>query len=252
MQMNRYTITRLFIILALTISTTNISASSKQIAFAATVDKGPGLVLLKKVYTEVFKRNGLLFTCKQYPAIRASYMANSGYSDGVLSRIYSYNTSFPNLIRIEEPHLNGGFIAVGKSSLIDHNGWNSLAKTSYKVSYIRGVVGCEVNLPKVVTPENLIIVNNISEGYKMLLRGAVDIFIGPELPIIRTLHSNEYNRSGLRIIGIMQKYTSHAFLHKKHKELAPKISDTLKEIKEEGLIEKYMHEAGVIKYIKTK
>lgn len=43
----------------------------------------------------------------------------------------------------------------------------------------------------------------------------------------------------MRVVGIMAKFTGHALLHKKHRELVPKLSDVLVDMKKEGLLEEY-------------
>ena len=41
----------------------------------------------------------------------------------------------------------------------------------------------------------------------------------------------------------MEENSIHAFLHKKHKTLVSKLSEILKKMREEGIIEKYKAEA---------
>jgi hypothetical protein len=48
----------------------------------------------------------------------------------------------------------------------------------------------------------------------------------------------------------MESFTAHAFLHKKHKELVPKLSKSLKEMKQEGLFGKYRKTAKLLTYFK--
>lgn len=210
----------------------------------------PGGKFLNLIYTEAFRRLGITFVYGQYPAKRCSLLSDSGKVDGELSRIYSYNEIHPNVIRVEEPHWTSGFIAVAAAPSLNLDGWESLKHTDYMVNYRRGIKGCETNLPKVVIPANLERVNSVTQGYKKLLRGRSDLFVGAELNIMSVLGADEFKHSKLRIAGVMEQFTAHVFLHKKHKALVPRLESVLRDIKREGLYEKYRENANLIVYFK--
>jgi hypothetical protein len=54
------------------------------------------------IYTEALNRMSIEFVFKDLPSKRASAYSNEGKVDGELSRVYDYNTTYPNLIRVEE------------------------------------------------------------------------------------------------------------------------------------------------------
>jgi len=51
--------------------------------------------------------------------------------------------------------------------------------------------------------------------------------------------TNEFKHANIHIAGVMEEIFLHAFLHKKHRSLIPKLSTVLYQMKHEGLIEKY-------------
>lgn len=204
---------------------------------------------LDLLYTEAFRRLGMIFVYETFPAKRSSLMSDIGKLDGELSRIYSYSDVYPNVIRVEEPHWTSGFIAVATDSSIKLNGWDSLKNTDYKVLYMGGIIGCETNLPKVVRLENLEVVTHTSHGFRMLLKGRADIYIGSEMDMLSLLESDEFRHSALRIVGVMEKFMGHAFLHTRHKELVPKLSAVLKQMKKEGRFEEYRNTSKLITYL---
>lgn len=211
-------------------------------------DSQPGL-FLNLIYTEAFKRMDMTFVFKTYHAKRSSAMSDSGEIDGELSRIYSYNVKHPNLIRVEEPHWSSGFIAVSGDPSIQLYGWESLKDHNYQVVYQSGIKGCEVNLPRVVEPDKLSKVNTMDQGFKMLLVWKTGIvFVGAEMNIVDLLDTEEFRSSDLKIVGVMDKFTSHVFLHKKNKELVPKLSKVLANMKKEGLFEQYRERVGLKGY----
>ncbi len=243
----------LLLVLPMIMNDSRIFAAENQIVLVTQKPQdSPAGKFLNLVYTEAFKRLGMVFVYKTYPAKRCSVMSDSGKVDGEVSRIYSYNEVHPNVIRVEEPHWSSGFIAVAVAPSIHLDGWESLKKTDYTVNYRLGIKGCEQNLPKVVKPERLGIVYDISQGYKRVLLGRTDIFIGSEMDVVSLLESDEFMNSKLKIVGVMEKFTGHAFLHKKHKELVPKLSKVLKEMKKEELFEKYRNTTKLKTYFKDK
>ena len=65
------------------------------------------------------------------------------------------------------------------------------------------------------------------------------MFIELERTVLDALETSEFKNSNIHIAGVMEEQTIHAFLHIKHKYLVSKLSAVLKEMKQEGLIEKY-------------
>ncbi len=193
---------------------------------------------LQLIFTEAFKRIGKELVYKYYPVKRASLMADQGKIDGELARVYNYNQKYFNLIRVEEPVAYIRFSAFTTAN-IKLKGWESLINTNYKVEYVRGTKICEVNLHKVVDNEKLSNITHWSQGLKKLLAGRTDVYVESERTVLDALKTDEFKNSGIHLAGVMEEITIHAFLHIKHKDLVPKLSAVLKEMKEEGLFEKY-------------
>ncbi|MFT6386996.1 MAG: hypothetical protein ACJAUP_000366 [Cellvibrionaceae bacterium] len=229
-----------------------VFAAENKLALGTDKRQGdPARKFLDLVYTEAFKRLDIIFVSTSLPAKRSSYESDKGdWLDGELSRIYSYNDIHPNLVRVEEAHWQSGFLAVAIDPSIKLDGWQSLKETDHRVNYMRGTKGCEINLPKVIRPENIETVNLMEHGFKKVLAGWADLFIGAELDIVNLLKADEFKDSGLQIVGVMEEFTAHVFLHKKHKELAQKLAAVLKEMKKEGLIDKYRNTTKLTAYFK--
>lgn len=211
--------------------------------------ESPAGTYLYLVYSEAFKRLGKVFVYQTYPAKRSSLLSDNGTLDGELSRIYSYNEIHPHVIRIEEPHWTSGFIAVSTMDSIQLDGWDSLKNTDYKVIYMAGIKGCEVNLPKVVKSQNLEAVMQPAHGFRMVLKGRADLFIASEMDMIDLMESEEFRDTPLRVVGVMQRFTAHAFLHKRHQELVPELSKVLSDMKKEKLFERFKTVAKLKTYL---
>jgi hypothetical protein len=195
---------------------------------------------LKMVYTEAFKRLGIEFEYKGFPAKRSSFMSDTGKTDGEISRVYEYLDTHPNMVRVKEYVIICLFNAYAFKPGIKLDGWESLKGTDYNVEYRRGVKKCEAKLPEVVSKEKLSAITSIKSGAKKLINRRTDILITLDYIMNELLLLDEFKNSGIYIAGIMDSSTTaHAFLHKKHKLLVPKLSSVLKQMKTEGLLEKY-------------
>ncbi len=203
-------------------------------------------------YTEIFKRLGMKIEFRDYPAKRASMEADAGNVDGEPGRIFPYADEHPNLTRVEEFPFFLNFSAfAAKDSIPPLKGWDSLKGTDYKVECQRGIKICELNLPKVVSRENLSDITEPDQGLKKLIAGRTDVFVYDELGILTLLQTPEFKDSKVRFAGVMESAVIYPYLHKKHASLAPKMAGVIKAMKAEGLIEQYRmtadKEFGVIR-----
>lgn len=191
------------------------------------------------VYTEAFKRLGLNLVYKQYPSKRCSFLSNNGVVDGELERVYSFNSAYPNLIRVDTPLNEIRFIALASAPNLSLDSWKSLKNRDFHINYRRGVKLCEEMLLKVVKPENIEAISTAEQGLSKLLAGRTDLYIDIETVIKRAMAKNESARTSLYKAGLLQQITTHPFLHKKHKDLILPLSTVLNSMKQEGLFEIY-------------
>ena len=195
---------------------------------------------LYQSYAEAFKRLGLQLIYEHYPARRCSHLSDTGKVDGELGRIHNYNNTHPNLIRVEESSFSTKIAAFATDPSLRLNGWESLKGTKYKVRFMLGIKICEDNLPKVVSPQYLYHTFDVYNGIRKLILGHADIYVDEEISVISVLKkTNEFRHANIHIAGVMEEIFLHAFLHKKHRSLIPKLSTVLYQMKHEGLIEKY-------------
>jgi ABC-type amino acid transport substrate-binding protein len=193
------------------------------------------------VFDEAFRRIGMELVFENYPPKRSSYMADEGMVDGELGRIYSYNEFHPSLIRVEEHITSIRWVAYTINPELRFGGWSGLQGTDYKVEYRRGLAKAENRLSKLVSAENLSSINSVPQGLEKLASGRTDIYVDVEQTVSQYLVSREFEDSGIRKAGVLEEETLHAFLHKKNEAYAPKLSDALKQMKSEGLFEKYKY-----------
>ena len=194
------------------------------------------------IYTEVFQRLGYELEYKAYSSARASAMSDAGAVDGEINRVSGYQTAHPNLLRVEESHFPTKLVAFAVKPEINLKGWNSLKNTEYRVEYRRGTKIVKEGLTPNVAPRYLSTVATSEQGLKKLIMGRTDLYIDVEDLITEKLGNFDpikFDSSSVYKAGIMAEDTLHVFLYKTKAALVPKISEVLKMMKDEGLIEQY-------------
>ena len=186
------------------------------------------------IYTEAFSRMGYGFKLISQPGERAMIDANQGAVDGEAARIINIdNKKYANLIRV--PHRIGS--AKDGAYSTDHsikiNGWESLAGTEYKVGLLKGIKSVEQKLPLYVDKMNIVTLSAVEQCLKMLLAKRIDLFI-----VSTQIEDSTFMQSGaykeVKLVGIVETKLLYPWLHKRHKNLVPRLADTLKTLKSEG------------------
>jgi len=195
------------------------------------------------VYTEAFRRLGMKFRYEIYPAKRASMMINTGQVDGEPARYCWYGNKFPNVIRVEEPLIADPIQVYATNPNISCKNWESLRNQKYRVDYRRGSLIMEQNLTSLVRAEDLFAINEPIQGLRKLVAGHTDIFIDNNISILPLLAAPEFVNSGIREVCQLQKIFLYAYLHKRHAALASNLTDTLRQMKREGLFDHYQQQA---------
>lgn len=234
----------IIIISLFVVNLTNVDAAAnsagQKIVMACTVSpETPVGKWLDLIYTEAFSRLDMEFECPFYPSKRASKMADEGQLDGEPARASYYAKDHPNLIMLDVPIVSVNFTAFATNSTYQLDGWESLRKTDYRVEYLRGIKACEESLPDVVNPDKLSVINHFIQGLKKLVAGRVDIFVHLEADVVAALRTDEFKDSGIQKVGVMEQQIAYPYLHKKHQVLVPKLETVLREMRKEGLIEKF-------------
>jgi hypothetical protein len=94
-----------------------------------------------------------------------------------------------------------------------------------------------------VAPDKLSEVNEVIQGLKKLHAGRTDVFVIPS-NMVDPLLATDPSYSSIRKAGIMEVVHMYPYLHKTYADLAPKLAEALKAIKEEGLIEQFQGQAA--------
>ncbi len=234
-------------LIALTVLTFLASPSAKSepsftMAFGRDPEQDPQYRFYEQIYREAFKELGYQFSYKVMPSKRSSLSANQGKVDGEPQRIASYNQTYRNMIRVEEPIFINRTIAITLNPEIRLNGLDSLKDTPYRVDYLRGSVWSREQLQPLVPEDRLTSVDSASIGLNRLKAGRTDIFIALELVIHKELQNPEFKKLSVRQAGVIGQNYSYPFLHTMHQELAPKLNEVLLQMKNDGRYDNLLFE----------
>ncbi len=238
-------ITIMFIALIVIVSTVTPGVAENTITLAYNGD--PKVLAPWKfvhlVSDEMFRRLNIELKYEVLPSKRAGVEANEGRMDGDNARIYGYNKDFPNLLRVEGVIYTMVMAGYATDPTIHLDGWDSLRGTKYKVEYQHGTKFLEVNLSKVVLPENLSTIIRRRQALDKLILGRTDVYIEVRGLVVSFLNQEEFKKAGIREVGVMDTAQLYLYLHKKHSALIPDLEEVLTQIKSEGLYNEYWQQA---------
>ena len=183
------------------------------------------------VLKEAYRRIGHKVETVRMPAERALINANLGIDDGDLLRIDGLEKKYPNLIKVPEKIMDMDVMLFTKNlRSFKVNGWSSVE--NHSVSIITGWKVFEKNLGEGV---KVIKTDNVSQMFTLLLKDRAD-FVGYER-WAGLGHISDNNLDNLTILEPpLVSVPLYTYLHKKHKELVPKLSSAIKNMKRDGTI----------------
>jgi len=201
----------------------------------------------RRIYDEAFKRMGVPLTLVTAPTARLTYIADEGNIDGQASRVFAYADAHPDQLRVDESVHNVRLVlhAFGLASQSgDPRRLEDLAAGTWRVEYRRGVAICEKTLTPVVPAELLSDVTNIEQGLKKLKAGRTDLYCDFDLAVMGILLEPSFKgETGYRqVLDLNLGLPLYPYVHKSRSELAPRLAETLRKMKAEGLVDRYQKE----------
>ncbi len=196
------------------------------------------------IYTEAFSRLGWRFVYKHYPSKRCALLSNAGKVDGEMERVVTFNSTYTNLIRVEESLQTLSLAVYSTDSSLELNGWDSLKNSNFLVSYRRGVKLCEEKLPTVINPSALDDVTTTEQGVKKLLAKYIHLYVDFESVVRQTINDKKLVNAPIYRVGNLEQIPTHPFLHVRHQDHVIALAKVLKAMKREGLFDAYWQRAG--------
>jgi polar amino acid transport system substrate-binding protein len=188
-----------------------------------------------RVLIEAFKRIGVLMKIVSLPSERSLINANSGIDDGNYARVEGMDKLYPNLIRVPENIIKFEYVAFSKRLNVCITDWDSLKP--YDVGIIRGSKILEANI---LGAKSLIRVKDAKILFDLLNTDKVDVIVYDRMEGLALLKELKY--SDIRIIRPpLAVKDMYLYLHKKHKDLVPLLTDAIRNMKKDGTYNKILN-----------
>ena len=156
---------------------------------------------------------------------KALRFANSGIADGDAGRILGLDKKYRNLVRVEEILITTDISAFTTENLFEVDSWKSLVGRN--VGIPAGWKILEKNIPHALRFKDTI------DLFSALKDGIIDVAV-----IEQTTGQYNAKQVGIERLEALKpalvRIDLFLYLHKKHRELLPKLQKTLKTIKDDG------------------
>ncbi len=189
-----------------------------------------------KILQEAHANIGIPLNVEFYPALRALEQANSGETDGEVSRIGKINELYPNLVRVEPSYIEMVCSVFSKNEEFEVTGWDSLEP--YSIGIFRGHLysknGTEgMKVEEIETNEQII---------QMLNFERIDVAVLIEVEGLNAMKVTNLANNIILLQPPILKIPLYLFLHKKNAYLIPQISAALVDMIESGRIQEIVDE----------
>lgn len=197
------------------------------------------------VIREAFKRLGIDIQIVPLSSARSLSNADQSIDDGNFLRIQGVEKKFPHLVRVPEKIVDVKFVVFSKQKSLKTPGWKSLEP--FHVGYIRGWQIAEEMIKNV---RQTTVVENRTSLFKVLENDRIDLAFAE-------LYGGYYQIHALKLQDVTMAQPPLAtremflYLNKKHEKLVPKLTATLKEMKQDGSYDAIFKQA-LAPYLPTK
>ena len=192
------------------------------------------------IYTEAFKRLGLTIRLDHFPLARQRMLLDSGAIDADGGRIREFGAAHPNLVRVEEAHVDLNFALYAAQPGLRFESLEQVRSTDLLVEHRRGILFCEQALMPLLTPERLSTISTEEQGLQKLLLGRTNLYCDLDMAVRRVMNSPEFkDRPAVHKAFTFRPVPIYMYLHRRHADLVPRLAVVIKQMKAEGLIEVY-------------
>ncbi len=178
------------------------------------------------IVREAYRRLGIELRSELLPRERALMSADSGETDGDLIRAAGIDTRYVNLVRVPEPVITFEAIAFTAGLKFTVDGWDSLRP--YSLCIVRGMKLAEQGTEGM----QRMIANTTDQAILMLSAGRcqVTVLAHQVWLDIERLHAGPMRALDPPVTRV----PLYHYLHRRHAELAPRLADTLRQMRDDG------------------
>ena len=220
------------IILILILSLSILHAQKQVLKITSGFD-APEANLIQSILEEGFKRANLGLEFYLLPFQRSLINANRGLYDGEAARIWEINELFPNLVRIPVSIHSIDLVVLSRKKILITKA-SDLKK--YHVGVIRGMKIAE-KVAKDAKPLSITVATNHITLVKMLSSNRLDLIVTNKIGLLTDLSKSIEKEFYLVEKPILSR-PLYMHLHKKHKNLIPRLEKAFESMLKDGTIKK--------------
>lgn len=198
-----------------------------------------------KTLVEAFRRNGLTCEIVMVPDLQTlSEMVDEGVLDGDTRRVKNFakNGEHPGYVRIDESVFSLEIRPYSQSEYPIES-WSDLGRPGLTLGYIKGSEFVEHSLEKHAPQTPARRYDSRLEAIRALRDGEVQIVIIANQYLAREiLQLEEFQDSGIYELPALAKIDIYSYFYREHEDLAPVIAKTLRQMKKDGTIQKFLME----------
>lgn len=200
--------------------------------------------LERLIYTEAFSRLHLQVQFIKMSMPRLDAALEHGDLDIEAPRKRGYLQEHPGLVRVEEPVGEVSFAIYTANPAIQSNNLRAMSR-NLNVEFRRGIDDCGDALKEVFPVERISDVATVDQGVMKLLNGRTDLYCDVDIAVtyVQSKLKKEQASRVRKMQGLGTSFPLYVYLSKRNEALAPRLASVLKQMKAEGLFERFKAQA---------
>ena len=194
------------------------------------------LNFMQAVYREMFARAGIGVRYQPMPAVRGTLVTEIGDFDGEMMRSWEFGLAHPALVRIEEPVGSIRMVAYSTDRTIKLCKPQDLVQRPFKLGHRRDAFTLGDHIRGFVAPQRLFPAESADAGFRLLLLGAIDVFV--EIEEYGEVLRSRIGQGVILNSGVVDRHNIHLYLNRKHEALVPQLTSILRQLRTEGFLDK--------------
>jgi hypothetical protein len=196
------------------------------------------------IYTEAFSRLHLQVQFIKMSMPRLDAALEHGDIDIEAPRKWGHLQEHPGLIRVGEPVGEVSFGIYTANPAIHANSLHAMSR-DLNVEFRRGIDDCGDALKEVFPAEKVSNVATVEQGIMKLLNSRTDLYCDVDIAVTYVQSKLKKGQASRirRMHGLGTPFPLYVYLSKKNEALAPRLAAALKQMKAEGLFERFRDQA---------
>jgi len=205
--------------------------SQEKLVFSRTEGDWAGQTLTMRVLRYAYRKLGFEIGFVAYPMERSVVSANTGVTDGVVSRTEGTDAIYSDLVRVKVPVSYLEQVVFVTDADFKIEGWESLRP--YRITIMRGNKLAERNTMGMMVE----FVSSPDLGFRKLLSGGADVMLEAR-DLIPLLNDPEFRK--IRILKPpLERIPMYHYVNRKHAAIVPYLEAILAEMHESGLFDEF-------------